>query len=396
MKTAGLVLDFYDDVDKSVMKRVFPKLEDAPPLLKTAAKFYVLSPEEQDVLRDEAFALVMHNDGAVLRKFACVDPGNTALSVLYFTETHDELPEAAVKVAAANLLKACEQFALQPPAFLKQAAAGPMRRRDQAKQPLASQEADWYSRTNIGEAVQGSTDAGKVMSSAPSIKTASVVDVSGHVTPFRTKRASAPTRTALGGKYPLDSYGDVARAVDFFDQNVQELDPAERHEFCVKTAARARELGIEVSPLMERYGSTGYAPDLDGHLSLRREIDPEHADLWNALREKRASIPPERFAQLLREADEATNLDWYWGGQVSDPYLATFGGNSAREKIATWRYSFDGGEITGEHLTGLDTQRLAQTFNPDLAQAFAQDPITIFESLPSDAKTIIARLAIAE
>lgn len=393
MKTAGVVIDFYDDPNKSLLKQVFPTLESLPELLKTASKFHILNAKEREVLRDEAFALVMQDEGRVIRKFACVDPANTALSTLYFLRTFDRLPEEAVKVAAVNLVEACERFGLSPPTVLKEAAQTPSRKRDVAHQPPVGMEVDWMQRTNLGKAIQGDSDSGKVMSAARQVKTASPrVNVTGKNPRPVVKHAQA-TRFALGDQYALDSYEDVQRAVTFFSNNYPEFSPKDRHEFCVKTAARAHELGIETTPLIERYGATEYSPDIEAHLTRRRAIAPELSGVWDALLEKRAQVSPDQFAELLTQADEAAFLDWYWGGQVSDPYLATFGGNSAREKTATWRYSFEGGEITGEQLSNLSPEKLKTTFGDDLVTEFTKDPITIFESLPADAKTLIARMA---
>ena len=106
MKTAGVVFDFYDDPAGSLLKKTFPSLEELPEIVKEA---HILSEEEREVLRDEAYALVMINEGKTLRKFACVDKGNTFLSALYFIENRDKLPEEAQKIASANIFAACEE-----------------------------------------------------------------------------------------------------------------------------------------------------------------------------------------------------------------------------------------------------------------------------------------------
>src|SRR3990172_9507136 len=118
MKTSGVVLDFYDDPNGSLLKKAFPTVDVLPDLVKTA---HILSSEERDVLRPEAFALIMANEGKLLQKFACVDAGNTFLSCLYFEENADRLPEEAVKLAAVNLVSVCEEFGFEPTDFVKTA-----------------------------------------------------------------------------------------------------------------------------------------------------------------------------------------------------------------------------------------------------------------------------------
>ena len=120
-KISGLILDPYDDVGGSVMKAMYPTLESVPDFVKTAAP---LSPEQREQLPDDAFALVLHQDGTVLRKYACIDGGNTALNIAYFLSTYNKLPMEAVKTAAANLCTACHWYDIEPPEELKKLSTG--------------------------------------------------------------------------------------------------------------------------------------------------------------------------------------------------------------------------------------------------------------------------------
>lgn len=656
MKTAGVILDFYDDMSGSVLKKNFPNPDELPESVKTA---HILNAEERQVLRDEAFALVLHNQGDQLRKFACVDEGNTLLSCLYFEETAELLPEEAVKTAAANLAAFCEEFGLEPTRFVKIAAemkhsdnakSGMGKTRDPMHQPMVGDEADWSSRTNL-VSVRGGSDAGRVIPSANQMKTAgvsrglqqlatkpgasgaaatwahmrnaarvegrraaksmatgspreavkgsvlgkglrdlsrerlpqaassgitktfsvdktagllnvyvvrpgsvpspgvplespdskkpehksehkkkaagsypdpetvkqlkkqygsgwekqlgfkskaatgmpgmpggttpapstrpatgspsmgkspigtggmaapssmpkmgsadeamaknvgvkqknppqqhtkktsdkntfavgqgqgdlevnykstqwpkvaNVVDVSGKEPVVYSKKKSA-SMYALDDRYPLDSYADVKKAVEYFNENWVNMDAASRHEYCVKTAARADQLGLEISELMERYGSTSYAPDVEAHLAARKaNSEAEFHELFDSLKEKRSSIEPEVFAELLQEADRAAGLSWFWGGNISDPYLATFG---PTEKLANSNWTWQ--SRVGDHVNGEQLERLARDgkgmlkkhFDHNLIAGFQKDPIAIFESLPDDTKTILARLAASE
>lgn len=117
-KHAGVTLDWYDDKG-ATLKAVFPTLESLPDVIKTAA----VCPQEN--LNNEDFALITLDEGHVMRKFACHDAGTTAMSVVYFMEHGDKLPENAQKVAAANLVMACGQFNMRPPAALVK-IAGPI------------------------------------------------------------------------------------------------------------------------------------------------------------------------------------------------------------------------------------------------------------------------------
>jgi hypothetical protein len=120
MHLSGLVLDVYDDCSGSSLKSIYPTKEEIPVIVKTA---HALTGDEHDALPDDVFALVLDNgDGTILRKYACIDPGNTLLSIAYFLQNKDKLPIEAQKVAAANLIKACDWYSLAPSADLAKCA----------------------------------------------------------------------------------------------------------------------------------------------------------------------------------------------------------------------------------------------------------------------------------
>lgn len=118
---SGLVLDVYDDIGGLVLHRLYPSLDDIPGSVKTA---HVVSADDREKLPDDAFALVLINNGEKMRKFACVDKGNTILAVQYFLENAHKLPEEAQKVAAANLQVACGWYDLVVPEPLEKVALG--------------------------------------------------------------------------------------------------------------------------------------------------------------------------------------------------------------------------------------------------------------------------------
>lgn len=120
-KLSGLVLDFYDDPDGEVLRGVFPTYEDVPELIKEARR---ITPEEREQLPDDAFSLVLINGDTTLRKYACTDAGNTAISVEYFMKTAHRLPTEAQKTAAVNLVQACSWYGIEPPEELQKLALG--------------------------------------------------------------------------------------------------------------------------------------------------------------------------------------------------------------------------------------------------------------------------------
>ncbi len=410
MKTAGVVIDFYDDPNGTLLRRLYPTIEELPEVVKEA---HILTPEEHGVLRNEAYALILHDEGKQLRKFACVDPGNTFLAALYFHENADKLPQEAVKVAAANIAAFCQEFDMEPTDFLKMASAegGGMTLTDDKKDNPPSEKNPIRQTTKANQSPERVTTRTSDGSGAPIVgenlastlwpKVANVVDVSGlEPETFVQKHSSA--NTALEGMYPLDSFGDVQAAIDYFRENWVEFSPRERHEYTVKTAARADELGIEVDELMERYGSTSYAPDVEAHLAARKaNCDQEFHRLFDMLKEKRSGINPEQFAELLGEADKAAGLHYYYGnGAIFDPYLSTFGGMSEKKASAAYKWMGRVGDtVNADQLHKLAVNGrgiMLKNFSKEIVDAFQKDPITIFESLPDTSKVVTSRLANGE
>jgi hypothetical protein len=110
-KYAGVTLDWYDD-EGETLKAVFPTLNDVPEVIKTAS----IRPKSS--LSSEDFALVMIDGGTAFHKYACYDPGTTAMSMIYLAEHGDKLPEDAQKTASANILTACEKYGLTKEAII--------------------------------------------------------------------------------------------------------------------------------------------------------------------------------------------------------------------------------------------------------------------------------------
>lgn len=110
MQTSGLILDLHDDTQGYVLRQIYSSAEELPEVTKTAHR---LTEEERTALPDDVFALVLINGDESLRKFACIDPGHTRLSVDYFIQTRHKLPVEAQKVAAVNLRRACDMYGVE-------------------------------------------------------------------------------------------------------------------------------------------------------------------------------------------------------------------------------------------------------------------------------------------
>jgi hypothetical protein len=120
-KISGLVLDVYDDSEGQILNSLYPKYEDIPDFIKTAEP---VTQEDLDALPDDVFALILRQGDTTLRKYACVDAGNTTLHIGYFLSNFDKLPVEAIKVAAQNLVTACGWYDIEPPEELKKLSTG--------------------------------------------------------------------------------------------------------------------------------------------------------------------------------------------------------------------------------------------------------------------------------
>lgn len=119
--TSGLVLDVYDDYNGETLRELYPTRDDIPEGVKQA---HLVNGDDRTRLPDDVFALVLLNNGEKLRKYACVDEGNTLLSVQYFLKHAHKLPTEAQQVAAENLKAACAWYDFMPPAALEKLALG--------------------------------------------------------------------------------------------------------------------------------------------------------------------------------------------------------------------------------------------------------------------------------
>lgn len=393
---SGAQLDFYDDQKAVTFKELFPSRESVPASVKTA---HVLSSAEIATLPDAAFAFVgIGSDGGKMRKFACVDAGNTALSVAYLLKNAEKLDEESVKVAASKLVEACGWYDLMPPTQL-QKLAGLI----DAALTVGLMAPEIKHNASIAKQGINSTLGSKGLV-RPMHKHAEVVGT--HVMPLQegskptykpkaTIRKVAESRTALQGRYPLDTYEQVKAASEYFDTYGESFPPVDRREYCVNLASRANELGISVSDVARKYASATYAPE--GELAVAFDcrkslLEKEACVLLDKLAAKRDEVDPEIFAIALAEFDKVAGLDAHYDCDVYDPYYSVFG----FEKEAAFMH-VDGSDYVNEHmlkeLAVSHSAFFTKHFGEDFAEEFRQDPVSIFKSLPAEQKRVLSRLA---
>jgi len=384
----GEIFDFYDDPQGLVLK----KKVDARQIPEFVKRAQYKSHEALSVLPDDAFALVMVDGGKKFRKYACIDSGNTTLSVIYFMENKDKLTKEAQVAAASNLVHACLSYGIEPPeALLKVAKTGKQAELSGTEvMPMQASHPD--NDHAVGTADEPVPATTKKVASR-------YVDVTGRVS-MEKKATRQSKRFCLEkvAKFPIDSYGDVLEANKWFEENHRTLDPSVRREYCTKLAARADELGISVTDNIRKYAGTRFASEDDVRAAVATRMqfwsdgDPERT-LLEGLMGKYASAEPEVFCEALTQFDKLAGLDVLWDHEVVDPVASTFG----FEKCAEWSWS-DGPDILKEDvlLNGvLDSGKIHQIrarFGEELAKELVEKPVVVFGSLPRDTKRIICHI----
>jgi hypothetical protein len=408
MQTSGLILDVYDDYRGDVIRSLFPSRSEIPGLVKTA---HALSGDERGQLPDEVFALVLRNGDEVLRKFACIDAGNTALSVMFFQKNGHKLPEEAQKVAAANLKVACDWYELPVQGLEKVALAG-WAANKAIQHPWSVLQAAMVGPDMVQEMRENSHaihdieksrggSLGGMPISSEQLKEYKHASMSPYVDVTNLEAKGAVTvKTAsvyaLGNRYPLDSYEQVKIASTYFGTHGHEFLPEDRRTFCKALVKRAEALNIFINDEVRHYGGEDFAtPEMlkvahDSRIGLL--LDQGQRALLTALFEKAAELGPDLFAETLSEFDKIAGLNYLYDSDIADPFYSTF------YKAAEQEYSYvEGNLVVTESslraLAGSNRHLLKHTFGEDFVKEFCKDPVGIFKSMPKDQKKIIGRLA---
>lgn len=346
-------MDFYDD--RGALLRSSIPADQIPDFVKQASvqDVWACSPPG-------LYALVLVEDGNILKKFATADAGNSWLSALYFAQNRHRLPIEAQKVAASNLKKSLSHYGIEVPDVIEK---------------LSSENVD----TNVVDVT------GK---SAPTI-----------VRPQATDIEYAIERSDGSKKYPLDNAESVKTALSYFELHKAQFVPRERREYAVKVASVAVRYGMSTNPSINKYAGTEYSATLPGHLTIRRDyVNEEGAVQLQKLASKRRTLDAISFADELAVFDRSHGLDELWDSSLVDPWASTLAplekvANGSRASTATFQIGNE--TVTEEELVRLSKMRkvIVDNFGMDVANKFAEKPLDIFQSMPLPQKKVIASLA---
>lgn len=436
MRLTGVILDIYDDPTASVLRQ---KLAGRS-LPDELGNSDLLDQGQLDALPDRLFGLVASNGDGLVRKFAMHDPAHVTTSVIYFLETKHLLPPEAQKVAAQNLLWACNEYGMTPPEQLTKVAFDPISgalglldakskvensvrsgrstmdsfRAAQAgaasdmqrQESPRTKEADLTGTEMMPMSGSISTlppdrNTAKPPSSSPSSKRASwqrAGDLTAHHPVQKTAAIVTSYALPTQQKYPIDSYADVKTASAYFDEHLTSFRPEDRREFAVSLAARMEELSLPLTESVSKYAGHEYGPHIDVEIAARARnyVGTDHEGAYEVLLEKRASTPPHVMLEMIHELDGLSGAAQKYDSPLGfrDPFQAVYGKVAAEVKPWTWS---EGNEyVTDTMLQDLALNRypaLDRAFGMDMRKSFQQDPIGVFTSMPDPQKIVLARLA---
>lgn len=422
-----MILDIYDDPKVSVLREKLAG-EPIPEPFRDAE---LLDAEKLAKMPDRLFGLVATNGDDIVRKYAMHDAAHVATSIVYFLEKGNQLPASMQKVAARNLLAACEWYSLEAPEQLSKIAglldAGlgvlDVKGRLDATMDRSRANMDGFRAAQAGAtsdmqkkadlngtemmSMSGSIstwplprNTAKAPSSSPAMKRAAWEHAGDLTTHQQTVKKAAAQRFCLPSqsRYPIDSYSDVKTASAYFEEHWSKMELEDRREYAVNLSARLDELGMPSSGTVEKYAGHDYGPHIDSELASRISnfAGTGHEEGYQVLLEKRASTPPHVMLDALYEFDQVSGAAQKYDTPLGfrDPFAAVFGKIAEEKKVWSWS---EGNEYVNDTmLTDLALNRyqsLDRAFGEDVRKSFQKDPIGVFTSMPDPQKVVIARLA---
>lgn len=346
-KIANQVIDFYDDIDRTILKKIAGK----------NSNINVLTEEEKNGLADDDFALnVITKQASKINKFPIDSRDSTWLSNEYFDETYGRLPKEAAATAAHNIKVACTIYGLKPSPMVEKIAQD--------------------SGSNIY--YENKSPEKQVIVEDLS-KFAEVGQICGNET---------------FAKYAFATMTDIENGTKYFSQYADKMPIEYRHKYAAALQKRAGELGTSIQGTVEKYAGNAYGAHVDAHLASRRDLVQTNAKFAAALT-KMASMKndmtPIEFAELLHGFDKRAGLTKYYNGHLTNPYEATFAGIQNNKML----YKSASKNIMMGELGKMDDshhKKIAEYLGKEVADGLKTDGDLIFDSLPKDAKEVIASI----
>lgn len=261
------MFDIYDDRG-ALLKQCYPRTGDLPDWVAAGLRGVGFSDRGKLAANDFAVTIPLQN--GVRHAYPVCNDAFTAVSCLYFDHTHASLPADLQKVAATNLLRACEDFGIEPTETLTKLASGYQEDR---------------------------------------------VPTTGARSPFRDQGISGSQM------FPISTPEQVKLAADLFDQIIAKLPPDGRREFSQNLMQKAAEFRIDLPVSVQRWGGSRMsgAAVLDAIEKRAYLMSENQRELLRRATAKILEMDSEKVAELLESIDTDLGIETLWGTQIPDP-----------------------------------------------------------------------------
>lgn len=359
MSLATQTLDFNDDLGLSQLRGLAGGI---PEFVKTAS---IALREEASKLENTSFALhALTKEGSRLRRFPVHTPADTWLSAAYFEKNAHKLPYQAARITASHIKAACQEFGLKTNSAVEQFGA--------SEKPISNLYVE---------------DADHKKIASP-----------------RTIEAKPRDGVyALPGRYPLFSEDHVKTASRYFGEFFKDFEPADRHNYAANVLGRAEALSVTLPDgellQLRKVAGTVYGDQVERQLTLRREFAqhrPEALTNLNKIASVQDKATPDQFAALLEKWDGENEMPKVYGRYLLDPYQATYDTQIEKNAGFVFEDEQSGLTMTGPELSKVASEKYDKVksyFGETLAGSLQKHGQSIFESLPLDAKLVIAQIA---
>jgi hypothetical protein len=320
----------------------------------------LLTSDKAASLPADAFALrILTEDGSHLHKFPVTSAADTWLSMRYFEKNAHKLPQSAQSIAASNLKIAADRYGVEPTKTVALRA-----------------------RHVSGNLFVEGID--KVAT-----QSVRITEETGQ-------------RYALGNKYPLFHEGHVKKAAQYFEDYYGQFDAASRHTFAKNVIERASELKVDIPTesmaVLRKVAGDRFGDILGTQIRMRKELlhDQAKKDELDKLASSRGDNP-EAFAEALAKFDAENRLDRHYDRYLADAYTATYDVRFTKQASGySWEDESTGLRVDDSDLNKLGNERAEKVksyFGEILANELKKHGSAIFDSLPVDAKIVLAKIA---
>jgi hypothetical protein len=331
------ILDFPDDLGASLTLAL--QSREAPELLKTAEW------KEPYEALDRDFALILVDDVGEHRKYACHDPGNTAVSMFYLVQAQNHLSPPAVKTAAANLARIGTEQGLPIPSGIQKLAELQVDDRD-------------------------ILDERRVIYRAPPPERRPHQKLAGYSLLAETQRT-------------------------WLDKQ-----PHEKRASALQLRAEGQEIAMELPQEIYAYTGEELSPKFASHMRMRAQ-STANTDLsaeYSRLGKVASVLGPEESLKALYELDKLAGFYWgsgnRYGRNMADPFLCVY----ETEKTAMWSWSHGGDHINQAQLIAFannpeSARAVNLTFAGGMWEKLMKNPVGTFKSLPLEQQILLSRMA---